>query len=163
MKSRRITKVVIGVVVIGAATAYLLHQAIKSSWAYYYSVDEFVESPFYKIPQNNDAGASRFGGNRIIRLAGRVKDGSIARNVEEMQFDFELVGRKNTVAVRYYGVVPKNFSAGKEVIVEGRCGANAVFLAKKILTRCESKYKVRLKTQDRRLKPKTTKKPDKKE
>ena len=131
-------------IVIGAATAYLLYQTIESSWAYYYSVDEFVESTFYKISQNGDAAASKLDDNRIIRLAGRVKSSTIVHNPEKMQLDFELSGQKSSVPVRYYGAVPKNFAADKEVVVEGKVGANKVFLANKILTRCESKYKVKL-------------------
>lgn len=145
MNTRRITKVIIGLIVIGAATAYLLYQAIESSWAYYYSVDEFVESTFYKVSQNGNTPASNINTDRIIRLAGRVKDGSIVRNAEKMQLDFELTGQKSSVPVRYYGAVPKNFAADKEVVVEGKVGADGVFLANKILTKCESKYKTKLK------------------
>ena len=102
---------------------------------------------FYKAPQvgNNDSdGASRTNDNRIIRLAGWVKDGTVVRNAKKMQLDFKLAGRKSTVQVRFYGVVPKNFAVDREVVVEGKAGANGVFKANKILTRCESKYKVKL-------------------
>lgn len=144
MNPGKIKKVVIGVVVIGMAAGYLLYEAVESSWAYYYSVDEFVESPFYKALQNGSDVASRSNDNRIMRLAGRVKDGTIMRNAEKMQLDFELAGQKNSVPVRFYGVAPKNFAADKEVVVEGRPQNNGVFKADKILTKCESKYKVKL-------------------
>jgi len=65
-----------------------------------------------------------------------------------MQLDFELAGQKNSMPVRFYGVVPKNFIAGKEVVVEGKLNDYGVFEASKILTRCKSKYKVKLKTND---------------
>ena len=146
MNTRRITKVIVGVVVIGAATAYFLYEAVESSWVYYCSVDEFVESGFGKMLRNSDAEAFRADDNRIIRLAGRVKTGSVAKTIEKMQLDFELAGQKSSVPVRYYGVVPKNFMAGKEVVVEGKIGTGGVFLANKILTRCESKYRVKLQT-----------------
>lgn len=144
MNPGKIKKVIIGIVVIGSAAAYLLYLAAESSWAYYYSVDEFVESPFYRASQNGKRLASRGNDNHIMRLAGRVKNGTIMRNEEKMQLDFELAGRKNSVPVRFYGVVPKNFAADKEVVVEGRPQNNGVFKADKILTRCESKYKVKL-------------------
>ena len=127
-------KVIIGTVVIGLAVAYLLYEAAKSSWAYYYSVDEFAKSQPAKI-----------NGSYIIRLAGVVKAGSIKADADKMQIDFELAGEKNSVPVRYYGALPENFSDGKEVLVEGRAGADGVFNASQILTRCESKYKARLK------------------
>jgi cytochrome c-type biogenesis protein CcmE len=134
------------VVVIGAAVVYLLHLATKSSWAYYCSVDEFVQSKFAGTSQNGSDETSRINKNYVIRLAGRVKDGSVVRNAEKMQLDFVLAGQKNSLPVRFYGMVPKNFEAGKEVIVEGKVDTGGVFLANKILTRCESKYKVKLQT-----------------
>ena len=147
MDTKRIKKLVIGVVVIGAATVYLLHLAAKSSWVYYYPVDEFVQSEFAGTSQNSSDGAAKI--NKapiIIRLAGRVENGTIVKNIGQRQLDFELAGQKNSVPVRFYGIVPKNFEAGKEVVVEGKAGADGVFLANKILTRCESKYKVKLQT-----------------
>jgi len=144
MNTGKLTKIIIAVAVIGIAGAYLLHQAIESSWAYYYSVDEFVKIVSTATMEGGGRGASKIEGNRIIRLAGRVKDGSVVHNVEKMQLDFELAGKDNSVAVRFYGAVPKNFAAGKEVVVEGRASQTGIFEADKILTRCESKYKVKL-------------------
>lgn len=147
MNTKRIKKVIISVAVIGAAVAYLLYLAAESSWSYYNSVDEFLESSFYKTSQNDGKEAPRAGDNRIIRLAGRVKGGSIVRDSEKMQLDFELAGQKGSVPVIFYGVAPKNLAANKEVVVEGKLGTNGIFKASKILTRCESKYKVKLKLQ----------------
>jgi len=148
VNTTKITKVIIGLIVIGSAGGYFLYETIGSSWAYYYSVDEFVESPFGRGGQSSDLGTSKTDDNRIIRLAGWVKPGSVVRNAEKMQLDFELAGQNSSVPVRFYGVMPKNFTADKEVVVEGKVSSNGVFQADKILTRCESKYKVRLKTQD---------------
>lgn len=135
-------------VLIGTATAYLLQEAVESSWAYYYSVDEFVEGGFGKMAKNGNAQALKNNDNRVIRLAGWVKDGTIVHSFEKTQLDFELAGQKSSVPVRFYGAVPKNFAGGKEVVVEGKLSGNGVFIANKILTRCESKYKVKLKTKD---------------
>jgi cytochrome c-type biogenesis protein CcmE len=154
MDTRKLTKVIIAVAVIGIAGAYLLHQTIESSWAYYYSVDEFVQTISDATMEGGGKGASKIDGNRIIRLAGRVKDGSVVHNVEKMQLDFELAGQNSSVAVRFYGAVPGNFAVGKEVVVEGtrlggasrsrRVSPTGIFEAEKILTRCESKYRAKL-------------------
>ncbi len=133
MNRRKIIKVIIGVVVIGSASAYLLCQAAESWWMYYYSVDEFVESHFGKAE-----------GSGIIRLAGVVKTGSTVYDAKKMQLDFELSGSKNSVPVRFHGVEPANFAGDREILVEGRIDNNGLFRANKILTRCESKYKARL-------------------
>ena len=134
MAGTKTGKVIIGTTIIGLAVLYLLYEAAKSSWAYYYSVDEFTE----KQP-------AKAGGDYIIRLAGTVKAGSIKVDGDKIQMDFELAGRKNSMSVRYYGTPPKNFANGKEVLIEGRVGADGVFNAGRILTRCESKYKAKLK------------------
>ena len=144
MNTGKLTKIIIAVAVIGIAGAYLLHQTIESSWAYYCSVDDFVKSISNATVEGGGTGASKIYGNSIIRLAGRVKDGSVVHNVEKMQLDFELAGQSKSVAVRFYGAVPKNFAAGKEVVVEGRAIQTGIFEADKILTRCESKYRVKL-------------------
>jgi len=135
MNTRSKIKIIIALIVIGSAVGYLLYEAAQSSWVYYYSVDEFVASRPSAATQADD--------RRIIRLAGQVKTDSIVTNTEKMQLDFELAGRKNSVSVRFYGAVPRNFAADKEVVVEGKVEPGGLFEASKILTRCESKYKAR--------------------
>jgi len=144
MGTRKQLRAVIGVVVIGTAVGYLLYEAMESSWVYYYSVDEFISSSFMQRRESGDAGVSDVGRSVVIRLAGRVKAGTIVRNIENRQLDFELAGQKGSVAVRYYGAVPKNFIVDKEVVVEGIVDSDGVFKARRLLTRCESKYKVKL-------------------
>ena len=144
MNAGTIRKVIIAVIVIGAASAYLLYQTGESSWVYYYTVDEFVESVSSKAPQGSDTQAPQTIRNGVIRLAGRIKADSIVHNAEKMQLDFELMGQNKSVAVRFVGMAPRNFSADKDVVVEGRISADGTFEAKKILTRCESKYRVKL-------------------
>jgi len=148
VNTRRITKVIIGTIVIGTAVGYLLVEVIESSWAYYYSVDEFVDSQFVRTSKQTVAETAKIDGGRIIRLAGRVKKDSVVRDTEKMRLDFELAGQRNSIAVRYYGPMPQNFTDDKEVLVEGSVGAEGPFRASQILTRCESKYKARLKTED---------------
>ena len=71
MKTKYILKVLIGVIVIGGGLGYFTYQAMQSSWSYYYSVDEFSAN----ISDMN---------NYSLRIAGRVKPGSVNRNLEKM-------------------------------------------------------------------------------
>ena len=41
MKTKTIVKAVVSLVVIGGGVGYFMVQAMQSSWAYYYSVDDF--------------------------------------------------------------------------------------------------------------------------
>lgn len=137
MNRRKLIKIVVGVVVISSAAGYLLYSAAESSYVYYYSVDEFAAE--------RDSGA---GANRMVRLAGRVKAGSTARDAGKGELEFVLAGEDKSLAVKYNGIVPRNFEDDKEVIVEGRIGAGGVFEARLIITRCESKYQAKLQETD---------------
>ncbi|HPS54579.1 MAG TPA: cytochrome c maturation protein CcmE [Sedimentisphaerales bacterium] len=126
---RKIIKAVIAVVIIGASGLYLIGQAAKSSWAYYCDVDEFLQKP--KI-------------GSTVRLAG-VVDETITRDTTSGEMEFALLGQTGAVKVWYKGIAAKNFEAGKEVVVEGQMQTDGKFKANQIITRCESKYKTRLK------------------
>ena len=139
MHKRQITKIIIAVVVIGIAGVYLLYSLFDSGYAYYWSVDEYVD-----MLREPDGNKFLMGRSQTIRLAGRVKAGSVTEVLGEMLVDFELEGQRNSLGVRFRGVKPKNFSAGREVVIEGKMNAGELFEARKILTRCESKYRTRL-------------------
>jgi cytochrome c-type biogenesis protein CcmE len=131
MSTKTIVKTLIGLIVIGGGTAYFIYQAMQSSWAYYYSVDDFsVNSSQVK--------------NQSLRIAGKVKPNSIVRNVQKMSMNFTLSGTNTEVPVFYKGTVPDNFAEGKEVVVEGRLDTAGMFQAETLLTRCESKYKAKV-------------------
>ena len=132
MKRKTIVKTIIGVVLIGGAMAYFIHQAMQSSWAYYYSVDDFsARSSAVK--------------NHSLRIAGRVKQGSIVRDLQKMHLTFTLAGSENELMVHYEGSVPDNFAEGREVVVEGRLDITGIFQGDRLMTRCESKYKTKVK------------------
>jgi len=143
MRKRRIIKVAIALIVIGSAAAYILYQAVQSSWAYYYSVDEFVETALSPASQSCDRLPPACD-NRTIRLAGCVKRDSIAADRSERLLFFELAGQRSSISVTYQGPIPANFAADKEVVVEGRLNAQGLFEAVRIMTRCESKYRTKL-------------------
>ena len=132
MKSKTIVKLLVGIIVIGGGIGYFIYQAMQSSWSYYYSVDDF-----------SAAGAAAQ--EHSFRLAGRVKPGSVVRDLQNSTLRFTLSGAKAELPVRYKGVTPDNFVEDKEVVVEGRLAATGVFQADTVMTRCESKYQAKVK------------------
>jgi len=132
MKTKTIVKAIVGILIIGGGVGYFMYQAMRSSWAYYYSVDEFSA--------NNSAVK-----NQSFRIAGRVKQGSVTRDLQKMNLTFTLAGSKAEIPVLYEGSVPDNFAEDIEVVVEGRLDTIGVFQADLLMTRCESKYKVKVK------------------
>ncbi len=131
MKTKMIFKILIGVTVIGGGLGYFTFQAMQSSWSYYYSVDEFSAN----ISDMN---------NYSFRIAGRVKPGSVNRDLQKMNLTFTLAGTKTEIPVFYEGTVPDNFTEDIEVVVEGRLDENKSFKAKTLMTKCESKYKAKV-------------------
>jgi len=132
MKTKTIVKIVVGVVLIGGSMSYFIYQAMQSSWAYYYSVDDLAA---------HEAAAR----NHSLRIAGRVKKGSVQNDLQNMRLAFNLTGAKTTLPVEYEGVVPDNFAEDIEVVVEGHLATTGEFQAEKLLTRCESKYRAKVK------------------
>jgi cytochrome c-type biogenesis protein CcmE len=131
MKMKTIVKTVIGVVLIGGAMTYFVFQAMQSSWSYYYSVDDFsANNPAVK--------------DHSLRIACRVKQGSIVRDMEKVSLNFTLSGSETELPVQYKGSVPDNFAEDREVVVEGRLDTTGMFQADMPMTKCESKYKAKV-------------------
>jgi cytochrome c-type biogenesis protein CcmE len=131
MKSKTVIKLIIGIVVIGGGIGYFMYQAMQSSWSYYYSVDEF-------------ATGGEAVKNSSLRLAGKVKAGTVSRDMSKMELAFVLEGTNNELPIKYTGVVPDNFAEEIEVVVEGRLEPSGTFNAEMLMTRCESKYKAKV-------------------
>ena len=131
MNIRTIVKIGVGIIVIGGGIGYFTYQAMQSSWAYYYSVDDFS--------------TATSGQGQSFRLAGRVKPGSVVRDLENLTLRFTLAGAQAELPVQYRGVTPDNFAENREVVVEGRLAATGVFQADTLITRCESKYQAKVK------------------
>jgi cytochrome c-type biogenesis protein CcmE len=132
VKTKTIVKILVGLIVIGGGIGYFMYQAMQSSWSYYYSVDEFV------------SGGTKVE-NHSFRLAGKVKPGSVKRDIQKMDLKFTLAGAKTEVPIHYAGTVPENFTDDIEVVVEGRLKTTGIFEANSLITRCESKYKAKVK------------------
>lgn len=131
MKRNTIVKTIIGVILIGGGMTYFVFHAMQTSWSYYYSVDDFsADSPAVK--------------NQSIKIAGRVKQGSIVRDLQKVSLNFTLTGSKTELPVQYKGTVPDNFSEDREVVVEGRLDTTGMFQADMLMTKCESKYKAKV-------------------
>jgi cytochrome c-type biogenesis protein CcmE len=107
-------------------------EAMKSSISYYYSVDDYATNA--EVIKNHS-----------LRLAGIVKESSVVRDLEKVDLRFTLAGTNNEIPVSYKGSIPDNFVEEGEVVVEGRVDTNGIFQADILMTKCESKYKAKVK------------------
>jgi cytochrome c-type biogenesis protein CcmE len=138
----------IGVGLIAAAIGYLIFSSIRTTSEYYLTVPEVA------------ARESELGG-QAIRVAGRVKPGNIDWDPNSLTLKFEIAPIPDVDAsgapVKPVSVVagdpasfrvvaagepkPDMFAPGRDVIVEGRLGADGTIAATQVMTSCPSKYK----------------------
>ena len=76
--------------------------------------------------------------NKKVRIGGLVKEGSINR--QEDTINFIITDLKNEIIVTYNGLVPNLFSEGKGVVAEGKLNDKKYFIAYKILAKHDENY-----------------------
>ena len=138
----------IGVGLIALAIGYLIFSSIRTTSEYYLTVSEVA------------ARQAELGG-QAIRVAGRVKPGNIAWDPNSLTLKFEIAPIPDIDAsgapVKPVSVVasdpvsfrviaagepkPDMFAPGRDVIVEGKLGADGAIAATQVMTSCPSKYK----------------------
>jgi cytochrome c-type biogenesis protein CcmE len=80
-------------------------------------------------------------GGGDYKLTGKVVDGSVRRQGEELSFKIRDRDGTESVPVTYAGVVPDPFRDGREVIVAGRLkGGTFVAERDSLITKCPSKF-----------------------
>jgi cytochrome c-type biogenesis protein CcmE len=139
-------RVFIGAGLIVAAIGYLIFSAISTTSEYYLTVPEVA------------ARQTELGG-QALRVAGRVKAGTINWDPDSLTLKFEIgpipdegdsaAAVKPVVATEpvSFRVVcagepkPDMFAPGRDVIVEGKLGAGGTIAATQVMTSCPSKYK----------------------
>src|SRR5271155_1326707 len=131
------------------AIGYLIFSSIRTTSEYYLTVPEV---------------AARQGelGGQALRVAGRVKPGNIAWDPNSLTLKFEIapipdIDASGAPIVKPVSVVasdpisfrvvaagapkPDMFAPGRDVIVEGKLGADGAIAATQVMTSCPSKYK----------------------
>ena len=99
------------------------------------SLEENVVYFFSPTEIYNKSGISL---NKKVRIGGLVKEGSINR--QEDTINFIITDLKNEIVVTYNGLVPNLFSEGKGVVAEGKLNDKKYFIAYKILAKHDENY-----------------------
>lgn len=122
------TKIIISILLICGAAAYLFLSGFGDTMIYYKTVDELV------------AEQSRFQ-NKQIHVNGILQEGSMGQKPGTDEFTFKLTKNGKTLTVIYEGILPDSLQMGKELVVEGKLTPQKdVFRASKLLAKCPSKY-----------------------
>lgn len=97
----------------------------------------------YLSPGEIAARASFLDGKRV-KVYGRIRAGSLMHRPGAMEYAFLLEHGQDVVNVEYRGFLSPNVQEGREVAVEGVWSRNQGVKARRVLTRCPSKYKAKL-------------------
>lgn len=122
-KQRRLYVVIAALLGLGTATGLILF-ALRSQVTLFYSPSDLVARP---------------PGGRHIRIGGLVAPGSVT-HPDGSSVTFTVTDMKQTVAVRYSGVVPDLFREGQGVVAEGELGGDGVFTATELLAKHDERY-----------------------
>ena len=110
--------------IVGAAL--LAMSALKDQAAYFYTP--------------SDAARDGVTIGQAVRLGGMVQKGSIIRDPDGVTIRFVVTDGKETVPVRFRGIVPDLFKEDSGVVAEGRFEAGGTFAADNILAKHDERY-----------------------
>ena len=127
------SRFVAGALVLVGVVGYLAITGAKDSMMYYYTPDELA-TKLVADPTAREMG---------VKMGARVVPGSIQYDPGTLDLRFTVVdiaSGRTRYPVHYSGPVPDTFEEGRDVVVEGRLGADGTFAATKVLTKCGSRY-----------------------
>lgn len=124
-KRRRLHMLLLGLLLLGGATALVL-TAFEDNLVFFYSPSDVAERGVEP-------------GQRI-RVGGLVEGGSVLRANGGLDTSFRITDGVATVPVAYSGILPDLFREGQGVIAQGRFGDDGVFVAHEVLARHDENY-----------------------
>lgn len=122
-RSRLLAIAVIAPVLAGAAALTL------------YGLREGVS--FFYTP--SQARAAQVGPDRVVRIGGLVRAGSVSRDAQG-GVSFHVEDGAASMRVRYHGDLPDLFREGQGVVAQGRIGSDGVFSADQVLAKHDENY-----------------------
>ena len=122
-RHKRIALILGGLAAIAVAAVFVLN-ALDSNIALYVTPSEVAAG---KAPQN-----------KAFRIGGMVRDGSIRR--DNLTVNFVVTDTVKDIPVAYTGILPDLFKEGKGAVVQGRLGADGVFVATEVLAKHDENY-----------------------
>ncbi len=107
-----------------AVAAYFVLNAFESNLVFFFSPSQ-IESG--EAPKN-----------RIFRVGGLVKEGSVSRN--NLTANFIVTDTVKEVKVSYTGILPDLFKEGKGVVAQGKLDETGHFTASEVLAKHDENY-----------------------
>ena len=124
---RRQRLIFVAVVLAGVAIATALAlTAIGENMLYFYSPTQIAAG---EAPRNHD-----------VRVGGLVVEGSVARQADGLDLQFDLTDTSASMRVAYTGILPDLFGEGQGIVALGRIGDDGIFRAREVLAKHDENY-----------------------
>ena len=123
----------VGLVGVAAVVSYLIWTGVSETMVYYLTPSELL-ARVQADPSFRNVG---------VKVSGKVVKGSYERVEGQLLHKFrveDLQDTSITFPVEYRDVLPETFTDDADVVLEGRLGADGVFRATTLLTKCGSRY-----------------------
>jgi cytochrome c-type biogenesis protein CcmE len=124
-RRKRLLAVVAILAGVGAATA-LATLAFRDNLLYFYNPTQVL--------------AGDAPGSRTFRIGGMVTEGSLQRTEGTLEVRFVVTDYRNSILVRYEGLLPDLFREGQGVIAHGRLTGSGEFVADEVLAKHDENY-----------------------
>ena len=122
-RHQRFLLIAVGVSALAIAGAFVLN-AFQSNLVFF-----FTPSQVYKGEAPKE---------RAFRVGGMVKEGSLIKDGENIQF--VVTDFAHEVPVKYKGLLPDLFMEGKGVVAQGKLSENKLFAASEVLAKHDENY-----------------------
>lgn len=127
MTPRRQRMIFVGVIVAGVAlAATLAFIAIGENMLYFFSPTQV---------KNGEAPRQR-----TLRVGGLVVPGSVTREQGSLTVQFDLTDNRESLTVRYTGILPDLFREGQGIVATGALEPAGTFMAEEVLAKHDEKY-----------------------
>lgn len=124
-RKRKIQLILFIATILALVTALILY-ALRQNISLFYTPTQVVQGE--AMPK------------RSIRLGGMVVKGSIIRSKKDLFVQFKVTDFRETVTVRYRGILPDLFREGQGIVALGELSDNQHFLAKEVLAKHDANY-----------------------
>lgn len=127
MNKRSRRKVLVIAVLFGVSIATVLGlTAFQENLLYFYTPAEVVSG---KAPENHS-----------FRIGGLVVEGSVKRQPDSLEVQFDLTDNMEIITVAYTGILPDLFREGQGIVTMGSLESDGRFVAEEVLAKHDENY-----------------------
>jgi cytochrome c-type biogenesis protein CcmE len=123
-KRRRLSIIIIGLVMLGTAAALVL-TAFEDNLVFFFSP--------------TDLKSKTVAAEQRIRIGGLVEEGSVKKSEDGLVVNFRVTDLENALPVTFKGILPDLFREGQGIIAEGRV-VQGTFNASEVLAKHDENY-----------------------